>query len=654
MPNQIALKTDQRFFNTVLNASLGIVLVGTVTSWLQNMPFHVLLVHFISIAILITLRVCVKKQPERYSFFVHSFLIFASTVVGLVYFFNAGIDGTIMYIYLAIIQAGFLITGRTKTYWFAFAVPIILGGIFLVEYLDPSLVAPYANDEVRHFDIVLSVYILVAMTTYFSISGNKWIAKEREENHSKAKELEAAHSQTLAALKTREDFLSVMSHEVRTPLNAVLGFSQLLKQTNLTKEQKELNQHIINGGEQLLDLMNQVLDYSRSQKNLNTGKLEKCDLIDTISQACTLHLPRISQKNLRCDIVFDLDLPAKLSLDRPRFLQILNNLISNSIKFTDEGGIRVSVRKGSGERLIFEVEDTGLGISEDHLQRIFEPFEQVDSSLSRNFDGAGLGLAVCKKNAEVMQGELSVQSKLNSGSVFTLSIPLLAKSKSIREVHRHPFGFNAYHVPHARPELTSICLWLDEFGCKRIEDAEQITANTVILRMDQEQAEGQELVYFSDKNNEHPSVQNVHLGMFLHDLKELSKGGQEAPIIPTPSGVLNLKKILVVDDNKLNRLVASKMLENLGISDPFLVANGEHALELCEKEEFDLVLMDIYMPGMNGFTVAERLVKAGFKGKIYALSAQEDIEENIRSEENHFSGFINKPLTLEALAAILS
>lgn len=493
----------------------------------------------------------------------------------------------------------------------------------------------------------------MAITTYLSYSAIKWIAKEREENDSITEELEEAHTQTLAALKTREDFLSLMSHEVRTPLNAVLGFSQLLDKTGLTKEQKELNQHILNGGEQLLELMNQVLDYSRLQQNINEVNLEECDTISTVAQACSLHIPRLKEKNLNIDLVFDLSLPARLSIDRPRFLQILNNLLSNSIKFTDSGLIRVSVKKGENDQLLFEVEDTGIGISEDHLQRIFEPFEQVDSSLSRNFDGAGLGLAVCTKNAEIMGGELSVRSELNGGSTFTLKIPLMSSSQSISEMYRHPFGFDSYFVPKSSPELTRFCLWLDKFECQSIEDRDKISENTLILQIDKETAEAQELLFFSNGDFGNTPAQSVHLGTFLQSLEELSNKNKEAQNQRNQRS-LPQKRILVVDDNELNRMVAGKMLENLGANNFSLVKSGEEAIGLCQKEEFDLVLMDIYMPGMNGFVAAERLVKSGLKGKIYALSAQEDMEKAILSEENYFSGFINKPLTLEALSKVLA
>ncbi len=650
MPNQVALKTDQRFFKTVLNGSVAIVAIGTVTSWFAGQPFFEILVQLISFVVYFLLRISVEKTRKRYSFFVHFYLVYTTLALGAIYFDNGGIDGPIPVVLLTLIQSGFLLTSRIQNYWFAIAIPLFVATLYALEYFFPSMVTNYVNKETRHIDNIIAIISLMAITTYFSFSGIKWMAKEREENDSITEELEEAHTQTLAALKTREDFLSVMSHEVRTPLNAVLGFSQLLDKTGLTKEQKELNQHILNGGEQLLELMNQVLDYSRLQKSINDVNLEECDIISTVTQACNLHSPRLNEKNLDINIVFDLSLPARVYIDRPRFLQILNNLMSNSIKFTDSGLIKVTVKRGQNDHLLFEVEDSGIGIPQDHLQRIFEPFEQVDSSLSRNFDGAGLGLAVCKKNAEIMGGELSVRSELNSGSTFTLKVPLQSTSQSIREMYRHPFGFDSYFVPKSSPELTRFCLWLDKFECQSIKDRDKVSENTLILQVDKERAEGQELLFFSDGSSGNTPAKSVHLGTFLQSMEELSNKNKKDQ---QNQNSLLQQRILVVDDNELNRMVVSKMLENLGTTNFSLVTSGEEAIDLCQTEKFDLVLMDIYMPGMNGFDAAEKLVKSGFKGKIFALSAQEDMEKTILTEKIYFSGFINKPLTIEALSSAL-
>lgn len=651
MINDIEIRGDQRFFNTVLNGSLILVLVGILTSWLENMPFYVLAVHFVALIILFGLKRSVKLRPHWYGFFVHFYLIFCIVVVAIVYFLNAGADGAIVYIYLALIQAGFLITGRTKAYWFAFAVPIVVCAMLLLEYYFPSLVVPYESRDIRYADIVISIFILVGMTTYFSIYSNKWIRKERQENQVKTQEIERAHDQTLAALKTREDFLSVMSHEIRTPLNAVLGFSQLLDQTALSDEQKELNKHILQGGEQLLDLMNQVLDYSRLQKSLNTVRLEEVEIVSTISNACTLHMPKVTEKKLSCELVFDLELPAKLEIDKPRFLQILNNLMSNAIKFTDKGVIRVSLRQEENAYLVFTVEDTGIGIKEDYLQKIFEPFEQVDSSLSRSFDGAGLGLAVCWKNAEIMAGQLLVKSEISKGSAFTLKLPLLSASESIRTVCTHPFGFDSYYLNSSSPVLNRFSLWLDEFSCERILDQKNIRENTLVLSLNTPSHLPKELTFYSAPEDGHLALSHIHLGLFLSQIKELAHKS-DADDTKASKQQSNIN-VLVVDDNQLNQLVAKKMLENLEVKST-IASTGEEAIALCMQEEFHLVLMDIYMPGMNGFETSDKLRELGYKGKIVALSAQEDIGLLINKADSSFTAYIPKPLTLESLSELVA
>lgn len=651
MYNELDLRGDQRFFNTVLNGSLALVLIAGLTTWLESMPHFALIPHFIALILMLSLKRGIRKRPERIATQVYTFLLTSIFLLAFTYFINAGMNGVSIFIYLALIQAGFLITASTKAPWFVFIIPVVLSLIFLIEYFFPNLVIPYESDSIRRIDVIASVFVQVGMTTYFSLYSNKWIRKERQVNQLKTQEIKQAHNQTLAALKTREDFLSVMSHEIRTPLNAVLGFSQLLDQTELNQEQRQLNKHILNGGEQLLDLMNQVLDYSRLQKNVNKLNLEEVEIIPTISNACTLHIHKLLNKELNCELVFDLDLPAVIKLDKPRFLQVLNNLVSNAIKFTDEGVIRISVKQGEGAQFVFEVEDTGIGINENYLQHIFEPFEQVDSSLSRSFDGAGLGLAVCKKNAEIMEGRLLVKSELEKGSTFTLNAPLISCSDSIRSIYKHPFGFDSYYLYNPSPVLHRFSLWLDEFSCERITEETAIRPSTLVIALDVDLSFPNHLSLYSTSRHGQLPVSRLHMGLFLSQIEDLALANKiEQELFGASKAPL---KVLIVDDNRLNQMVAKKMLETFNVLSTE-ASSGEEAVQLCSQENFDLVLMDIFMPGMNGFETSDKLKEAGFEGRIVALSAQEDIGQIINDEENSFSGYIPKPLTLESLRKVLS
>lgn len=650
MYNELDLRGDQRFFNTVLNGSLALVLIAGLTTWLEGMPHFALIPHFIALTLMLSLKRGIRKRPERFGTHVYTYLLTNIFLLAFTYFVNAGMNGVSIFIYLALIQAGFLITASTKVTWFVFIIPVVLSIIFTIEFFFPNLVIPYESDSIRRVDVVLSVFIQVGMTTYFSLYSNKWIRREREENQLKTQEIERAHDQTLAALKTREDFLSVMSHEIRTPLNAVLGFSQLLDQTDLNKEQRELNKHILNGGEQLLDLMNQVLDYSRLQKNVNKVNLEELEIIPTLSNACNLHMHKLLNKGLNFELVFDFDLPAIIQLDKPRFLQVLNNLVNNAIKFTDAGVIRISVKLGKAGEFLFEVEDTGIGIKEDYLDLIFDPFEQVDSSLSRSFDGAGLGLAVCQKNAEIMDGQLLVKSELQKGSVFTLKTPLTSCSKSIREFYKHPFGFDSYYLYNSTPDLYRLSHWLDELSCERISEETAVKSSTIVLAIDTDLSIPNHITLYSTAKHGQLPVSRIHIGLFLAQIEDMALANKvEQELFGTQYAS---KKVLIVDDNRLNQMVAKKMLENFNVLGK-VASSGEEALQLCSENDFDLVLMDIYMPGMNGFETSDKLREAGFKGRIVALSAQENIGQMISNGRNSFSGYIPKPLTLQSLRKTL-
>jgi len=651
MYNELDLRGDQRFFNTVLNGSLALVLIAGLTTWLEGMPYFALVPHFIALILLLSLKRNIRKHPERIATQVYTFLLTNIFLLAFTYFINAGMNGVSLFIYLALIQAGFLITASTKAPWFVYIIPVVLSLIFLIEYFYPNLVIPYESDDIRRIDVITSVFVQVGMTTYFSLYSNKWIRKERQENQLKTKEIEDAHQHALSALKTKEDFLSVMSHEIRTPLNAVLGFSQLLDQTELNKEQKQLNKNILNGGEQLLDLMNQVLDYSRLQKNVNKVNLEEIEIIPTLSNACNLHMHKLLNKGLNFELILNLDLPAIIELDKPRFLQVLNNLVNNAIKFTDAGVIRISVKLGKTGEILFEVEDTGIGIKEEYLDLIFNPFEQVDSSLSRSFDGAGLGLAVCRKNAEIMDGQLLVKSELHKGSVFTLKTPLTSCSKSIREFYKHPFGYDSYYLYNSPPDLHRLSHWLDEFSCERIMKETDIRESTLVLALDVELSLSNQLTLYSGAKKGQLPVSRLHIGLFLSQIEDLALANKiEQELFGANNSAL---KVLIVDDNRLNQMVAKKMLETFNVLSTE-ASSGEEAIRLCSEENFDLVLMDIFMPGMNGFETSDKLREAGFNGQIVALSAQEDIGQMINDKENSFSGYIPKPLTLESLRKIVS
>ncbi len=237
-------------------------------------------------------------------------------------------------------------------------------------------------------------------------------------------ELRLARDLAEEAYLARNQFLSGISHEIRTPLNGILGVSELLRESSLNSEQSELVALMNQSSEQLLSLVNNLLDLSR----INSGKLtlDRVEfdlrlLIDEISQPLRL---TADAKGLQWSVKVRREVPASCFGDPARVKQILNNLMSNALKFTDRGGVSIEIGMADGGHIRCVVEDTGIGIESSHLGRIFEEFEQVDRSITRHFSGAGLGLAISKKLIEIMGGRIGVQSTPGQGSLFWFEIAI--------------------------------------------------------------------------------------------------------------------------------------------------------------------------------------------------------------------------------------
>ncbi|ANF95243.1 MHYT domain-containing protein [Paenibacillus bovis] len=235
------------------------------------------------------------------------------------------------------------------------------------------------------------------------------------------------------ALRVKGDFLAMMSHELRTPLNGVLGMSDVLLEMDLNEEQKEFVGHIHHSGTVLLHVINEVLDYSKLEAGKMSLAREPFSIRQLLEETSGLFSTQVRQKNLELDFSSDDSIPDVVLGDEQRIRQVLINLISNAVKFTFEGGIRMGVHAAPAAsdaaeepvwQFNFTVQDTGIGISEEDQQRLFQPFYQIDSKINRTYEGTGLGLAICKNLIELMDGEIGVRSAEGKGSLFYFIIPM--------------------------------------------------------------------------------------------------------------------------------------------------------------------------------------------------------------------------------------
>lgn len=378
------------------------------------------------------------------------------------------------------------------------------------------------------------------------------------------KELFKAKEKAESALNAKSQFLSVMSHEIRTPMNAVIGLSHLLLEDNPREDQLENLRTLQFSAENLLGLINDILDFNK----IDSGKLilekvpfEPKNLINRIIHS---YAYQIRDKSLEIIYEPDFDLPKLLIGDPVRIAQILNNLISNAIKFTDEGYIKISLdlvsQKEDWVKVRFTVEDTGIGIATSKVKSIFDAFTQASSDTTRKYGGTGLGLAIVKKLTRLFGTDIHLESKLGEGSTF----------------------------------------WF-EVDFEKQDELPELSAKDVIEW----------------------------------------------------NGKLDEKKILVAEDNQVNQVLLKKFLSKWGVGEIVFAANGKIALDHFFKNDFDLVLLDLQMPEMDGFEVARIIRKLDLLSKrnvpIIALTASSLLEVKEQLEASGMDDYISKPFSPENL-----
>jgi PAS domain S-box-containing protein len=489
------------------------------------------------------------------------------------------------------------------------------------------------------------------------------------------------------AMRAKSAFLANMSHELRTPINGIVGLADIMNDTDLSEKQREYNQMTAQNAQALLYLVNQVLDYSKLEANKLGLRMEAFSLADLLEETLYIHRLEAKKKQLTFSVSIDESLPKSLTNDQDRLKQIIHNLCSNALKFTERGSIVVNISNLDNARVKFEINDTGIGIKPEDQKKLFVEFQQLDNSFSRKYGGTGLGLTIVKQLVSLMGGELGMQSEENGGSTFWFTIPMgnipkaksdalqpdsfpdalvLVKDFEQQKIWRELAQTQGLVVEPLTDVSTLLRLLKEEYRWKLIIIAsvpDSLPLQTLVASVERFSKPQQHLCALDSVVGDFssdafsfiiPSSSEKEDALFIIE----AVSNYYAQFLQSINQSLEGKHLLLAEDNEINQVVCREMLESVGARVTIVEDGTQVMATLQSPETFDAIIMDCQMPILDGYQTSMMIRHHNDENirqhKIIAATAHGLQEDILRCYDVGMEDVLIKPFTRSQLIEVLA